>query len=47
MCQIGKLENKMQTLSYERTYIERWRERYKYGYRYVEKIVIFMSNRKT
>lgn len=55
MCQVGKLENKMKTLSYKRTqicssqkeiYIERWK-RYKYRYGYIEKIIIFMSNRKT
>lgn len=39
MCQVGKLENKMQTLSYERTNIERGRERYKYGYGYTEKLL--------
>ena len=44
MYQVGKIENEMQTLSYERTH-ERWRERYKYKYGYIEKI-IFMSNRK-
>lgn len=46
MCQVGKLENKMQTLSYERTYTERWRERYKYRYGYIEKIIILMSKGK-
>lgn len=55
MCQGGKLENKMKTLSRERTqicssqkeiYIERWK-RYKRRYGHIEKIIIFMSNRKT